>query len=663
MSIYLYDTDESYKNYLGEILSYIDNTDNTDYILPKSEYNTTGFTTYIINNFIENFITDDNSSAHLTGIYEILLKYRVFFGSNYIKQLYTNYRVEQSSSGILCRLMGMQQSRPQGCTNPQPEIYIDYHLIVNFLLEISNYSSRYVLNKNIINDLKVSLNLESSYNTPDNQDAVFELEYNGTNRKIKIYIVNDTKILQKLTNNRIDPNIIWYSAYTNKCYYMNANLPEMGLLEPSHLLGIKHTTEDKLFKDVLLQLITYIPEYISIRAGKFNILTTNPSNQIYNHPALWFHFLISIADIYTINNLNIVYVKLMGLTINSSNINSIITKIYIDKLLNKYNINLFIEQQPDETKIIKFIRNDLLLENNEKENIRLLLLFYFTYKIYELPLETAAVYKYPFTIDTNFPNILSTIEIDNEDYIPPAIKGQDAFIQSKKSIYDKIQYLYTIGYKCSDVIQSEEYSEAQTIELLSDKNNIILIEKNNTDSTKRMHIFNKQDLEKFFFNDENWIVDCDLIRNQTKLANFDYYSDICIKLHFITGAQSYIRANSVYTILNSLTQLYYIELDHPIVTSTSYEKFIDYIKFNNYAADFCSPSASANINNRYKITRVPIDTKSIERCSILIKSLKSPNPGFEDILNSDIVINSNVEETGTLSKRRKVRGGKNKKAK
>ena len=56
-----------------------------------------------------------------------------------------------------------------------------------------------------------------------------------------------------------------------------------------------------------------------------------------------------------------------------------------------------------------------------------------------------------------------------------------------------------------------------------------------------MHIFNKQDLEKFFFNDENWIVDCDLIRNQTKLANFDYYSDICIKLHFITGAQSYIQ--------------------------------------------------------------------------------------------------------------------------
>jgi len=68
MSIYLYDTDESYKNYLGEILSYIDNTDNTDYILPKSEYNTTGFTTYIINNFIENFITDDNSSAHFTKI-------------------------------------------------------------------------------------------------------------------------------------------------------------------------------------------------------------------------------------------------------------------------------------------------------------------------------------------------------------------------------------------------------------------------------------------------------------------------------------------------------------------------------------------------------------------------------------------------------------------
>ena len=229
------------------------------------------------------------------------------------------------------------------------DIYIDYKNIQLFLIricEIQTYFADSVAiygeNQLLIN-LEVSLNLNSSYNDKlYKKDSVFELNYVNklNNNRINIYIVNDEYIIEKIVYEKAQEHHIWYDLKRDIIYrdhIYGSPFESFELLEPSHDMMMTKK-EKKLyeneFKDVILEIIKYIPEYIKNTdySNVFNILATiQQKYKIYYYPAIWMYYIIKLEDVYKYTKLESTFNKLVNLNVKKE-FKQIINNVNLKKL-------------------------------------------------------------------------------------------------------------------------------------------------------------------------------------------------------------------------------------------------------------------------------------------------------------------------------------------
>jgi hypothetical protein len=496
----------------------------------KMQLNEDNFKATILMDFISNFIDNEANEAKIDKIIQILQYYNIFFGGKYINEIFN------------------------GISNATIEIYISYENIVEFLINISD------CNKNndgniLLEQLSFNLNLNSKYNSIKSK-SVYEINYINinTNKNITIYVVNDNEIIDKIINTDIEKDKIWYDFKNNiiDISFID-NDEQSGIIrqsefEPltsSHVISESYSKFERMnilsdyeFEDIVIEIIKYIPIYISLKdlSIKFNLIMNLSYNIIYNYPSIWFAFLIEMKDYNTYNILSYVYNdKIMTKERPNTiiNLNNLITQIFINDFLNKYEINLKLGS--DDT--IEFIINgDKILNPEEELNIKKLLLFYYKYNIFKFP------YKYTF----------QKFIIENEllDIISPLKSTRSGKLLL--TINEEIEK-FNESYTYFDMINASLISKDELITLLlENKENILIFNpaKNNGS------LISKKDLDRLVLSNykDNWLIDCNKLRDNNRKLLLSVY----VKITISTG-EYYISYNNIYTLFNTNTQIYYIK--------------------------------------------------------------------------------------------------------
>ena len=438
------------------------------------------------------------------------------------------------------------------------DIYIKFDTIVDFLLAINDLNEIYNGPIKLFNN--VSLNEFNKYNP----DSIYAINYHNSDNtnKLNIYVINDENIIDKITDT-------YYDLETDEI-----NTSQVSQLTPSHKFkkrGQDDIQDDTEYKDVILEIITYIPYFINYEELDRKFLTIKNSRDIYKYPIIWFQLLLGIENNYTYNSLCHSYGLLTSIDrTTKEKINFIITKIYINKILYKYNIYLHIEDNE-----IKFLKSEEIVDNNIKKFVRLLLLFYYVNKIY---LGYNSEYKFIQTIhERNLPEIIFPIEELT------SINGK-----TFTSIIELISYLLKNKYEFIDIIG---YSELNTVNEVNkylhdtENENIFFI------IASKVFGISKKSLETIIMNESNiWLIDCSTIDRDN-----NYYEDLYIKLNFIAGDR-YISYKYIYTLLNSTDKFYYIEdvrIANKDATSISYN---NYAILDNYKLSVQETAAQGLFN-------------------------------------------------------------------
>ena len=418
------------------------------------------------------------------------------------------------------------------------DIYIKFDNIVEFLLTINQLNKIYEVSTKLFKFVSLNLMTTSEFNKY-NPDSIYAINYHNSDNtnKLNIYVINDENIIDEITNTYYD---LEKDEITSKGR-------QLSKLTPSHNFK-KRGQYDANYKDVILEIITYIPYFINYEEldSKFLIIKNSRDSYIYKYPIIWFQLLIGIKNNYTYNSLCHSYGLLTS--INSTTIekiNLLITKIYINKLLYKYNIYLHIEDNE-----IKFLKSEIIADDNIKNFVKLLLLFYYENKIY---LGYNSKYKFIQTIhEIKLPEIIFPIEELT------SINGK-----TFTSIIELISYLLKNDYEFDDIIgQSDLNTVNEVNEYLHDKEdeNIFFI------VAKKVIGISKKSLETIIMDRTNmWLIDCSTKDN--------YYEDLYIKLNFIAGTR-YISYKYIYTLLNSTDKFYYIEDAANIEKTLSYNNYV-----------------------------------------------------------------------------------------
>ena len=464
----------------------------------------------LFSDFILNFIDDNDNpnDAKYEIILECLTNNEVFFGGKYINDIINKRE------------------------NPTIEIFISINYIVNFLTSIS-YANKNKSAANLLEQLTFSLNFNPTYN---------EIHYvnTSTNKNIKIYVVNDD-IIDTILHISNEEDKLWYDFKNNEI----TSIKRFQRLQPSHRLRRSHEPKHELFKDIIIEIIKYIPSYISLsdisgeRLFKRSIdVKTIYDNYIYNYPAICFIFLIEMMNNYTYETLsNVYYKKIMKQTMPNTviDLNYIITQIYINSFLNNYEIHLSLESN----NTIQFnISEPKTFSQEEDVNIRKLLLFYYKYKIFEFPYK----YKYQkFIIDYGL-----------IDYISPlkSIKTRNL-----STLDEEIENFYKEGEnKCKfyDIINGINDIQKEDLKIyLQDKENILIFGRNK----KEGFLFSKSNLDRIIIDnyDQRWLVNCNEINidNRNKLLLSVY-----VKIPIVS--EYYISYGNIFSLFNSNAQIYYI---------------------------------------------------------------------------------------------------------
>ena len=521
------------------------------------QLNNETFKTHILLDFISNFIdNNDVNNAKITKIIKILEENEVFFGGKYIYDIFTDQ------------------------TNPTIELYISFEYIVDFLIKISDCNKTNDGNI-LLQELTVSLNINSRYNI-NKANSVYEINYinNNTNRNITIYVVNDDDIINKILTTDINDHKIFYDFKEN--IIKSSEVFES--LYPSHNLDEKVYD----YKDIIIKIIEYIPAYISLDdlSSNFNLIKKLHFNVIYNYPAIWFYFLIALEDYYTYERLLLEYEKtVMTKTQPNSiiNLNNIITQIYINIFLNNYKINF----QLDSDDTIQFIIDEYAkteLNDEKKQEIKKMLLFYYTYKIFIYP------YKYKFQkfiIKNNLVQFISSLESKNKSQLLTMNETIDKFADDC-IFFDMITF-------------NDDITKNDVKTFLNDKENILIFSPDNKKGT----LISKKNLDKLVLESykQNWLINCN------KLISEKILYSVYVKLTILTGYY-YISYIDIYTLFNDNIQIYYI-IDSGIELNKTYN--FEYYKNDMTTEETFSILRSSCINKNPPIKIFTLQKLSTKR--------------------------------------------------
>ena len=574
----------------------------------------------ILSDFISNFVDEQANNAKITKVNNILQEYNVFFGGKYINAISKNI------------------------SNATIELYISFEYIVDFLIKISDCNKNNNNNK-LLEELTYSLNLESKYNS-SKPKSVYEINYinETTNRNITIYVVNDDDIIDKIINTKNEEDKKWYE-------YKEGNITasqKLELFKASHPLSVSYetfknmnTSEDYLFEDIIIEIIKYIPSYISLSDISDELLDADIivnsiyQNHIYNYPAIWFLFLIEMKNYHTYNVLSYVYDNIMKRTKPNTviNLNNIITKIYINSLLYTYEISLNLEL--DNT--IEFKINSQIdqITDEKKNNIRKLLLFYYKYNIFKFP------YKYNFQkyiYDYGLTTVISPLKVIISRNLP--------------TLDEAINSLYENECNFNDIINSiEDISIDDLKTSLNNKENILIIGRDK----KNGILISKENLDRIVLesNLQTWLINCNELDNNDKLLLSVY-----IKIT-ITSGDYYISYGDMFTLFNSNTQIYYIVDTKNMLNNTfKFEYFnnnMTVAEINNARRTLCAKRDVSIIS-----TFEQLSTKAIhitEQDYESFSKITDRELNLSDIFDKKLSINVNERLSSQLSKRPK-KGGK-----
>lgn len=627
---------------------------------PDRHLNTTKNKRLIIIDFIKKFIYSnidvilrrDSTLANniIDNIIAVCIQCEIFFGGEYINSI------------IMKREHDI-------------DIYIDYRSIELFLIricEIQTYFAHSVAiygeNQLLIN-LEVSLNLNSSYNDKLSKiDSVFELIYVNklNNNRINIYIVNDEHIIEKIVYEKTQDNHIWYDLKRDMICRNDISSLSFELLQQSHVIMTKKEKKlyDNEFKDVILEIIKYIPEYIKNTdyIDKFNILANiEQKYKIYYYPAIWMYYLIKLEDVYKYTKLQSIFNELVNLNVKKE-LKQIIRKIYTNNLLSKYNINLTYN---NEEKTVQFLTNcdvkqdgTRYIEETTKEYIRLLLLFYFTHKIYEAP------YSYQFQSyikDMQFFNVIKTLPVYviTEDNLSTRVRNESVHI---KTTSDIIEYYKNKGKTFYNAMETGDIEDP--CEYIKDPNNVFIVE----DGSPTIVGFSKNDLEKALKMDEKWLIDCANLSNYAKRRyreGIDYHNDLYIQIFTMTG-NHYISYSDIYTLLNSSDKIYIL------FKARNINKSITKAEFHRYARSGDTIEGHLNYLNQYEaypdrfptvrlgnncqesiksvviLKRIKIDL--VEENFDITSKIRPESINITDILNKKLNVSTHSQDLGSSAR-------------
>ena len=506
------------------------------------------------------------------------------------------------------------------------DIYIKFDIIVDFLLAINELNNIYNGPIKLFNNVSLNIMNTSEFNKY-NPDSIYAINYDNSDNtnKLNIYVINDENIIDKITDK-------YYDLEKDKII-----TSQVSQLTPSHKFkkrGQDDIQDDTEYKDVILEIITYIPYFINYEEldSKFLIIKNSRDSYIYNYPIIWFQLLIGIKKNYTYNSLCHSYGLLTSLDrTTKEKINFIITKIYINKILYKYNIYLHIEDNE-----IKFLKSEEIVDNNIKKFVKLLLLFYYVNKIY---LGYNSEYKFIQTIhERNLPEIIFPIEelttINDKTFT---------------SIIELISHLLENDYEFIDIIGFSDLNTVNEVNKYlhdTENENIFFI------VARKVFGISKKSLETIIMNENNiWLIDCRTISRDND-ENY-YYEDLYIKLNFIAG-DKYISYKYIYTLLNSTDKFYYIE-DVGNTNTTS-------ISYNNYAIlrDYRLSLEDTIANELLNMDENHCNPGTLIKNIIILKKIKQAEATeeFSIIPHTDLSKIFNKKLKLSQSSKRPRRGGK-----
>ena len=577
------------------------------------QLNTTDFKKNIILDFILNFIDNTSNDAKINKVIQILKETNVFFGGKYIYDIFTK------GSDITI------------------ELYISYEYIIDFLIKISDCNKTNDGNI-LLQQLTVSLNINSKYNI-DKDKSVYEINYinEHTNRNIIIYVVNDDDIINKILLTENKDHKIFYDLNSN----IITKSSGLGLLQPSH--NLKFTNEefarlnnptDYNYTDIIIEIIKYIPEYIFLDdlSSMFDLIRKLHFNFIYNYPAIWFAFLINMQDYNTYNILSLIYEKEIMKTEKPNsviNINNIITKIYINNFLNKYKINLHIDD--DDT--VEFIINDSRTLNPvEEENVKKLLLFYYKYKIFKFP------YKYVFQEIINKHELLGIIS--------PLETISDRELLTMNDTIDNLNVDNTFF----DISMYDFISKDDLKKILEDKENILIYAPDGKQST----ILSKKYLDTTIINcyKNNWLIECNNLEVKSTKLLFTVY----VKITISTGAEYYISYSDINALFHNNNQIYYINnTGKTLNTIFKFEDFEEITTKRKLLKNVCISINTINISTLKILPTKTIHNQETKREYEYLSKIQDRHTPLSSLLNKKL--NMRDSEQSQPSKKSR-RGGK-----
>ena len=584
------------------------------------DLNNDGIKNFILFDFISHFIDEEANDAKINKIIDCLTTNKVFFGGKYINEILD------------------ESTKPRATI----EIYISFENIVNFLIGLSDCNKSYDGNV-LLQQLTVELNINSKYNTRISPKSVYDINYINyeTNRNITIYVVNDFDIIGKITNTDIEKNKFWYDLEGN----IITSTTELAALQPSHALRASNQLfktlnkpDDKLFEDIIIEIIKYIPLYISPSDILFDTtVSTNIDklyiNFIYTYPAIWFTFLIALQDYHTYHTLSYVYNEEIMATKRHPNkiinFNNLVTKIYINNFLNKYEISLNL----DISKTIAFnISQTKTLEPYEEAHVRKLLLFYYKYKIFDFPY----MYNFQkFIIDYGLLQVISPLKLYNERN--PIL-----------SLNDEIDKLYTNGCSFADIINgNQDIPRDELKSLLEIKDNIIIFGTN----INQGFIFSKEHLDRLIIESykKTWLINC----NQSYTNSFILLS-LYVKISIMTDY--YISYSDMFSLFNSNAQIYYIIRTEEILNKVAkFENYTNNMTLQEFRANnnvWCKNNSDAQYISKLTITstiNIPLAQERYEHFS----TINDNGIAISTIFNKKLILEEKNESSSRIAKKSK----------
>jgi hypothetical protein len=497
----------------------------------------------------------------------------------------------------------------------------EYNDKLDLFIDIANLKS--FLDKNYMEFIPISLKFTSKYSTL--HEDIIEVIYNftsvGKHTQIYLHIYNNLAIDSFINNNLSIFGIYWnqfesnvnINNITEKLFTKEANeytypkLSNLNLSEDEEIFletkglhpqyakpNTKYTDYDTMIiKELISNLSIYLfisktdEENLDIRGVNQNNLLLSYNQIIQNQNFNHYNTGVNASNKYKIlSTLDfILFMYANNKSVLSSNLYiydlfykafiefaaifdiSIKIKNYIDivireQILNKYQIEIKIDDENNIKFDISDVCNRDLLTSNDDAYIKEVLLFYYKKQIYKLK----SNYKFldlithkhklldvNFNINTDIPYIKERSVLDNI-----YTKKQPSNIDKDKiDTYDKILQVND-EFTYHDIIYGDKIDVKDIISYINKDDNIILIEH----GAKTITCISKSSLDELISNyKDNWFYDCSKFKS-------DYFSNPYIKVCTVNFTH-YIRYQYVYSLLKSKNRVFYINPTDIIIEKTA----------------------------------------------------------------------------------------------